>query len=79
MFRDFSCPSGYRERGVGLTDNTLTCEPNAADAPPLPPEQRYGSRQREIGLYLARVNVRVFDVDLLGDDPHWLGWNVPAP
>jgi hypothetical protein len=81
VFRDFSCPPGYRAQAISVTE-AVSCEPTDAVPPgaaTLPPERRYGSSQRELGLYFANVRMRVFDFDLIAGSYLWVGWNVPAP
>lgn len=74
LFSEFTCPTGSVERPVGLLGGVSVCAPPGEIAP-----NPYvgGVPQREIGLYLTNLHVRLFDFDLEADN--YLGFAVGVP
>ena len=76
---EVACPSGFTEQPVSIMSGVYRCIPPGgaagADLRGLP----HGSRQRQVGLYLANLNVRVFDCDFEQGHCLWLASNVPPP
>lgn len=77
IWTEVACPPGHIERGVTLQDGIYWCVPPGGaagvDLQTLP----MASRQRWIGLYLANLQVRVFEFE--NGLFRWLGRGVPAP
>lgn len=79
LFTAFNCPSGYVQRPVGLMGGVYVCQPPG----PLPAAEVGksptigGTTQREFGLYLANLHVRVFDFDFEADNYVWFAVGVP--
>jgi len=79
LFREFNCPSGYVQRPVGLMGGVYVCQQSG----PIPADQVGvnptigGSTQREVGLFLEDLHVRLFDFDLEQDNYLWFAVGVP--
>jgi len=78
-FTEVSCPPTYTEQPVGIQGGIYRCIPPGGAAGVDPRSLLVGSRQREIGLYLANLNVRVFDFDIEQGNYHWFARGVPPP
>ena len=76
---EVACPPRYTEQPVSIQSGVYRCIPPGGaagvDLQGLPG----GSRQREVGLYLANLNVRVFDCDFEQGHCLWLARGVPPP
>lgn len=68
---------GYTKEPIGIQAYSHRCIPPAgasgADLASLP----MGSQQRQVGLYLAKLELRVFDFDLVADNYLWSARGVP--
>ena len=77
-FREAQCPPGYTGQSPSIQDDEdFRCIPpgglRGLDLQSLP----MGSRHRQVGLYLANVDVRVYHLDR--GNYLWLARDVPAP
>jgi hypothetical protein len=74
---EIGCPPGYSEQPVSIMGGVFWCVPPGR-APQVELQSLpMGSRQRQVGLYLANLNVRVFDCDFEQGNCLWLASNVP--
>ncbi len=62
-FNDLACPQGTLVRYLGVAYWAVTCEASDPSAP-----ATSVATSRYIGLFLTRVNVRVFDMDFIADN-----------
>jgi hypothetical protein len=76
---EVACPPGYTEQPVSVQSGVYRCIPPGGAAGLDLNRLPGGSRQREVGLYLANLNVRVFDCDFEQGNCLWLASNVPPP
>ena len=73
------CPAGYIKQGIGLQDYSYWCIPPGGAAELDRRTLPMGSQRRQIGLYFANLDVRVFDFDGVSGNYLWFARNVPAP
>ena len=79
LFTEFKCPSGYVQRPVGLIGGVYACQqpgPIPADEVGVNPTIG-GTTQRELGLFLANLHVRLFDFNFEQDNYLWFAVGVP--
>src|SRR5687767_2867867 len=69
-YRELRCEPGYWPRGMTLMSGIYRCEPRPVN-PPEPVElPQVAVAQDEFGLYLTRLQVRVFYIDFVGGTYH---------
>jgi hypothetical protein len=73
---ELRCASGYTAQPASLI--SYECRPAISDPTTIQWRQVVTTRD-EVGLYLANLRVRVFDIDFASGTEHWLGFDVPAP
>ena len=79
LFTEFKCPSGYVQRPAGLMGGVYVCQQPG----PIPADQVVmnptigGTTQREFGLFLANLHVRLFDFNFEQDNYLWFAVGVP--
>ena len=71
--RDLACPDGQMAVGVGLMAGAYMCVRDNGGTVPV---QRVVPIARRYGLYLERLNLRVFEIDRLSDNYLGPGLNV---
>jgi len=70
-YRELQCEVGHFPRAKGLASGVYVCEPRP---PSLPPSVEVPVTIRdEVGLYLTRLDVRVFHIDFVAGT-----WHGPA-
>jgi hypothetical protein len=73
------CGLGNYAQSVGIIDGVYQCRPKPLRLPPRVDVEmpQVVMTRDEVGLYLTRVQVRVFDIDYVQGTHHWLAFGVP--
>ena len=75
---ELRCAQGYTAQPASLI--SYECRPSWPISDPTTIQWRPVVTTRdEVGLYLANLRVRVFDIDFAAGTDHWLAFDVPAP
>jgi hypothetical protein len=74
-YSELRCASGYTAQPVSIAP-VYQCRPPIPD-PTVIQWPEVVTTEDEVGLYLANLRVRVFDIDFAGGSSHWFAFNVP--
>lgn len=74
-YSELRCASGYTAQPVSIAP-VYQCRPPIPD-PTVIQWPEVVTTEDEVGLYLANLRIRVFDIDFAGGSSHWFAFNVP--
>ena len=77
IWTEVACPAGHVERAVTIQDGIYWCVPPGGSTGLDLENRPMGGRQRWIGLYLANLQVRLFEYD--NGSYRWLARDVAPP
>jgi len=69
-YQELRCEKGYFARPVGIASGAYNCEPRPPSLPPTADLPEVVTVRDEVGLYLTRLDIRVFHINFVAGTRH---------